>query len=458
MTTVLDGILARTRADVARRRRQQPRQLQDARRLAPTRGLRAAIARPGLRFILEVKQRSPSAGVLRADFDPVQVAHAYQPVADAISVLTDQPFFHGSFDHLRRVREAVRQPILCKDFIVDPFQVLEARVAGADAILLMLSVLDDAGFRECAALAARLDLDVLAEVHDEEELERALRLDAPAIGINNRNLRTMAVDLDTTRRLAPLVPADRVLVSESGYRSREDVDRVAPQVRAFLVGSALVGAPHVGRAARSLAHGAVKVCGLTREEDARAAYDGGATYGGLVFAPESPRRVTQERAAALVGAAPLAWCGVFVNQEAGAVAEIATALGLHAVQLHGDEDRRYLARLRRVLPESCEIWKAVAVRDAIPTPEAFGADRLLLDGYHPEQRGGTGRRFDWRLLAGVTDRSRFVLAGGLDAGNIRQAHNQGCGLLDVGSGVESSPGVKDVGRLQALFAALRSVP
>src|SRR6185503_5015499 len=172
-----------------------------------------------------------------------------------ISVITEPDFFHGSIDHLRMVRKRTLGPVLCKDFVVEPYQVVEARVAGADAVLLMMSVLDDDGYRECAAAAGQLGMDVLTEVHDEPELERALLLDARIIGINNRDLRTLEVDLATTERLAPGIPHGRLVVSESGIRNRLDVDRLSRSVRAFLVGSEIMRAANVGQAARRLVYG-----------------------------------------------------------------------------------------------------------------------------------------------------------------------------------------------------------
>src|SRR5437660_798827 len=171
-------------------------------RLQPSdRSLARALRAGHTGFIMECKHASPSAGVLRPDFDPVAIARAYAPIADAISVITDKPYFQGSLEYLRAVREAVDLPVLCKDFVVDPYQVYEARHYGADALLLMLSVLEDREFQQCMAVAEALDMDVLAEVHDEHELERAVRLGARLIGINNRDLRTLQVDLAVTERL-----------------------------------------------------------------------------------------------------------------------------------------------------------------------------------------------------------------------------------------------------------------
>ena len=453
--SVLAEIVAAKRVDVARRMNERPLALLE-RDLAPTpRRFADALRQPGLRFVLECKHASPSEGVLRSDFDPVVVADAYRDVADAISVLTDAPYFRGSFDHLRTVRAAVPQPILCKDFVVDPYQVAEARSHGADAVLLMLSVLDDAAYRACAAAARALSMDCLTEVHDEAELDRALALGAQVIGVNNRDLKTLHIDLATTSRLAPRIPRDRVIVCESGIRGRADIDAVAEHVDAFLVGSQLMKQPRIDLAARTLVYGRVKVCGLRSREAIAVAHRAGASLGGLIFAENSARFVDDALAADLAAASPLPLVGVFVDASVERVAERASTLRLHAVQLHGDEPPAFIRSLRPLLPTGCEVWKAVRVRDAIPRVEDTGADRVLLDAYVAGLPGGTGRTFDWTLLANNSQKDRLIIAGGIDPANVSLAHRLGAGMLDVSSGVESTPGVKDPDKLRTLFAALR---
>jgi len=450
----LDEILAHVRAELRRRQARRPLATL-GRNLAPsTRSLEQALRRPRTGFVMECKGASPSRGTIRAPYDPVELALAYEPFADGVSVLTEERFFGGSLDHLAAVSAAVSLPVLRKDFVVDPYQVYEARAHGADAVLLMLSVLDDAAFDRCFTAAGSLGMDVLAEVHDEAELGRALRLGARIVGINNRDLRTLEVDLATTERLAPLVPADRVVLSESGVGARRDVARLARLVDGFLVGSALCSRRDVGRACRELVYGPIKVCGLTRGADARAAAAAGAVYGGLVFAASSPRRVDRRQAREVRAAADLDWVGVFVNLGPQRVAEVAGELALSAVQLHGDESAAYVERLRGLLPRGCEIWKACRVRDRVPAELGDGADRVVFDAHVAGARGGTGARFDWSLLGGV-DLSRALLAGGIDPSCASAAGAVGAFGLDVSSGVESALGLKSAERLDALFSALR---
>ena len=212
------------------------------------RALRAVAESGGTAVIAEVKKGSPSRGMIRADFDPLEIAETYQAHgATCLSVLTDEKFFLGHLSYLGLIREAVSLPLLRKDFICDPYQIVEARAFGADAVLLIAAMLDDTELKDFTAQAAELGLDVLLEVHDEAELERALRTDCELIGINNRSLRSFVTDLATTERLAPRFPAGRLLVAESGIHSRADVERLQRAgAAAFLVGESLMREADIG--------------------------------------------------------------------------------------------------------------------------------------------------------------------------------------------------------------------
>ncbi len=254
-------ICADTMAEVARRRAERPEaalRAQLGRKPPPTRGfggaLKHAVAQGGYGLIAEIKKASPSAGLIRPDFDPAAIARAYHDAgATCLSVLTDGPHFQGSAADLDAARTAVPMPVLRKDFMLDTWQVLESRVMGADCILLIMAALTDTVARDMEALARALDMDVLVEVHDRSELDRALGLQTQLIGINNRNLKTLKTDLETTGELAPHVPSDRFLVAESGIRTHEDIRRLSDAgARCFLVGESLLKQPDIGAATRAL--------------------------------------------------------------------------------------------------------------------------------------------------------------------------------------------------------------
>jgi indole-3-glycerol phosphate synthase len=257
---ILAKICADTRAEVGRRKakislEEIKLQARDADR---TRGFGRALmdataaGKPGL--IAEIKKSSPSRGLIRADFDPAVLAQAYvEGGAVCLSVLTDAPYFNGKPADLKAARAAVKLPVIRKDFILEPWQVYESRAIGADCILLIMAALEDAQARDLEELARALDMDVLAEVHNEAELDRALGLCTPLLGINNRNLKTMETNLETTERLSKFVPPDRFLISESGIQTAQDIARLQKVcVQGFLVGESLMREPDVTLALRSL--------------------------------------------------------------------------------------------------------------------------------------------------------------------------------------------------------------
>ena len=452
----LDAILAHKREEVSARKAATSLEALLARAVPSERSFTAALRAGHPGFILEIKFASPSAGIIRPGADLEPVLRSYGRHADAVSVLTDGKFFGGSLQRLQQVRERLSQPLLCKDFILEPYQVVEARVHGADAILLILAAIDDATWRACAAEAARFGMDVLTEVHDHSEAARAVALGAAIIGINNRNLRTLEVDVAATAHIAPAIPADRLVVAESGIATRDTVAALCRHADAFLVGSALMGDADLDLAVRRLVFGRTKICGLTTPADAAAALEAGATHGGVMFAAASPRRIGPEDARRVMDGAALEWVGVFADQPAGEIAELADRLQLAAVQLHGHESPEQVELVRAQLPAAIAVWKAERIRERIP--ERGTADRLLLDGWATGRLGGTGQVFDWSLLDHYPDRAEAVLAGGLRADNVAAAAALGTWALDASSGVESAPGRKSTDLLRAFFSQRRRLP
>lgn len=254
---VLARIIAHKRDEVAAAKRSRPwEQMQEQLDAAPpVRDFVAALrSAAGMGLIAEVKKASPSAGVIRTDFDPLAIAERYQQAgAHCLSVLTDEHFFQGHLNDLKCIRETARVPLLRKDFLIDRYQVLEARLAGADAILLIAECLEDCTLRELYFYASELGMECLIEIYDPENLDRVLKLEPPLLGVNNRDLRTFVVDLEHTLRLATRVPPPTLLVSESGIKTRADVERLkAHGVGAILVGETLMRAGDVATAVREL--------------------------------------------------------------------------------------------------------------------------------------------------------------------------------------------------------------
>lgn len=259
MPSILQRILETKAEEIAGKKRQQDLAAVSAlvADMPPTRGFAGrvqALAESGTAVIAEVKKASPSAGIIREDFYPDRIAQSYEAAGAAcLSVLTDTQYFKGSDEFLRQARDACSLPALRKDFLVDSWQVYESRLLGADCILLIVAALDRAHLQELDGLARELGLDVLVEVHDEAELEDALTTGATLLGVNNRDLHTFTTDLATSERLKPMVPADRVMVTESGIHTREDVARMRQSdIHSFLVGEAFMRRPDPGEALRAL--------------------------------------------------------------------------------------------------------------------------------------------------------------------------------------------------------------
>ncbi len=486
--TFLERIVVAAREELAVRQAQTPlvelhAKLSNA---PPPRDFAAALRQAGgaARLIAEIKCASPSKGVLAETFDPVAQARAYAAGgAAAISVLTEPRFFLGALDHLRAVRAAVNVPVLRKDFILDPYQIYEARVAGADAVLLICALLDDHLLADLLALTQSLGLEALVEAHNADETRRAVALGASVIGVNSRDLRTFAVDTSLPRRLRALVPTDRVFVAESGVASVSDAAHArAWGADAILVGEALMrsGDPVAFTRLLATAPGGasahifasangpfVKICGLVTPEQALAVAQAGGDAIGLNFWALAPahRCVSVAQAQEIVAALhslppdmrrPLA-VGLFVNEAGETIARTAQQVGLDAIQLSGDETPDDCAMVATLT--GLPIIKSLRLREAadIATLDtyALAGATLLVDapmlagGY-----GGGGKRGDWALARKAIQRTGWpiILAGGLTPENVATAltsvYPRG---VDVSSGVETNQ-AKDNAKICAFIA------
>ena len=382
-----------------------------------------ALAAPGLGAIAEIKRRSPSAGDLRPGADPAVIAPAYARAgAAAISVLVDERF-GGTWDDLRAARAATEAPLLAKGFFSTDEHLRTAREAGADAALLLLRDLDDGATRRLLAVAAELGLDTLVEAHDAEELERAVALDAPVVGLNARDLFTFAIDRRAQLDLVARAPRDRLVVAESGIHSRAQAAAAElAGADAVLVGSALMrAADPAAKLAELLARPLVKVCGLTREEDVAAAAEAGADLAGFVLAPESPRAAE----AVLPVPETMLSVAVWVGEASASPADLD--------QVHPHAEGK------------------VRGRDAVVSRAGQPVARLLDLPWQEEDPG------HWERAAAVARRERVVLAGGLGPDNVAEAvaavRPWG---VDASSALELVPGVKDHDRVRRYVEAARA--
>lgn len=414
------------------------------------------------RFIMECKSSSPSLGMIREHYEPGAIARVYSRYASGISVLCEPDRFGGDYDHLATVANSTHLPVLCKDFIIDEVQVHAARYFGADAILLMLSVVSDEEYRALSDEASRLGMDVLTEAITGEEVQRALRLGARIVGINHRNLHDLSIDLSRSKALTVNVPRDVVVISESGIRDSETVRRLGAHSNGFLVGSQLTSNEDVDRAARELVYGPNKVCGLASWSAAQAARAAGAVYGGLIFDESSRRNVSRETAESIISHEPGLTYVAVSRETSGWDSRLLD--GVHALQLHApyqgsiENEHTFIADVRSQVGEGVEIWRAVSMTGeqgpdvAKHLAESRAVSRLVLDAGD----GGTGTTFDWAAIPAEV-KGISLLAGGLTPDNIAEALSAGCLGLDLNSGVEypGQPGRKDAGALSRAFHTIR---
>ena len=461
----------------------------------------AALRQQDFNFICEVKKASPSKGIIAEHFPYLDIAKEYEVAgAAAISVLTEPDFFKGDKKYLQEIASTVKIPVLRKDFIIDEYQIYQAKVWGASAILLICACLDVPTLTKFRELADSLGLSSLVEAHDEHEVQMAIDCGARIIGVNNRNLKDFTVDVQNSVRLRNLVEDDVIFVSESGLETPEDIQVLRDNnIGVALMGETFMRSPNKVEKLAYL-YGPtyytpkVKMCGISKVETIPAIVEAKPDYMGLVFAP-SKRQVTVEQAKILVdelhkqyektyGEAivpmntdtaqdsqdsqnsqefvqgnsnfeKIKTVGVFVNETVENLLKIAEEVKLDVIQLHGDEDESFIQTLKE--QSNVEVWKAVQVRSAADAEKWIdsSADMLLFDAYHKDERGGTGEVFDWSSLDAFE--RPFMLAGGMDSTNvaraIRTVRPYG---IDISSGIETE-GVKDDEKIKAFTNIVRTI-
>lgn len=425
-----------------------------------------ALRAGAMNFICEVKKASPSKGVIAEDFPYLEIAKDYEKTgAAAISVLTEPKFFLGADEYLNNIAQAVNIPVLRKDFTIDSYQIYEAKVIGASAILLICAILTEEELRTLHDLAHSLGLACLVEAHSEAEIAKAMAVDARIIGVNNRDLRDFTVDINHSIRLRSLVPESVTFVSESGLNTAADIDVLRKNgITAALIGERFMRVADKGQAIAEL-YGEVppvvtKICGLKRPEDIEAINELPVelqpAYIGFVFA-SGKRQVTAETAQTLVSklVPTVKKVGVFVNESLATMAELAKTVPLDVIQLCGDETEADIKELRTLT--KAKIWKAVqvATESDVARWRDSEADMLLFDTYVAGERGGSGQSFDWVVLKNFN--KLFILAGGLNSRNVvravRVARPYG---VDVSSGVESD-GFKDKEKIREFVKIVKSI-
>ena len=480
---ILDKIIEATKIRVAQEKQvESPEAVKAAALALPSDTgfpFEAALRQQDFNFICEVKKASPSKGIIAEHFPYLDIAKEYEVAgAAAISVLTEPDFFKGDKKYLQEIASTVKIPVLRKDFIIDEYQIYQAKVWGASAILLICACLDVPTLTKFRELADSLGLSSLVEAHDEQEVQMAIDCGARIIGVNNRNLKDFTVDVQNSVRLRNLVQDDVIFVSESGLETPEDIQVLRDNnIGVALMGETFMRSPNKVEKLAYL-YGPtyytpkVKMCGISKVETIPAIVDAKPDYMGLVFAP-SKRQVTVDQAKILVEELHRGYAkkygsdtehdkngtiktvGVFVNETVENLVTIANEANLDAVQLHGDEDEAFIQSLKE--RTNVEVWKAVQIRSAADVEKWIdsSADMLLFDAYHKDERGGTGEVFDWSSLDAFE--RPFMLAGGIDSTNvaraIRTVRPYG---IDISSGIETN-GVKDDEKIKAFTKIVNSI-
>ena len=473
---ILDTIVEATKIRVAQEKQvESPESVKAAALALPSDTgfpFEAALRQQDFNFICEVKKASPSKGIIAEHFPYLHIAKEYEMAgAAAISVLTEPDFFKGDKKYLQEIASTVKIPVLRKDFIIDEYQIYQAKVWGASAILLICACLDVPTLTKFRELADSLGLSSLVEAHDEKEVQMAIDCGARIIGVNNRNLKDFTVDVQNSVRLRNLVQDDVIFVSESGLETPEDIQVLRDNnIGVALMGETFMRSPNKVEKLAYL-YGPtyytpkVKMCGISKVETIPAVVEAKPDYMGLVFAP-SKRQVTVEQAKILIeelhkqcinhyDTKVVKTVGVFVNETLDNLVRIADTANLDAVQLHGDEDEAFIQSLKE--RTNVEVWKAIQIRTAADTEKWIdsSADMLLFDAYHKHERGGTGEVFDWSSLDAFE--RPFMLAGGIDSTNvaraIRTVRSYG---IDISSGIETN-GVKDDEKITAFTKIVKSI-
>ena len=407
---------------------------------------KALIKGRGIKLIAEVKRKSPSRGVINKKLNIEQIVDIYEknPNVKAISFLTDKKYFGGSLEELKSIHHRTNKPILRKDFIIDEYQIYQARYYGADAILLIANLLTGQQIKKYIDLAGKYDMDCLVEVHNEKDIDK-IPDNAEIIGINNRNLDTLEIALETTTRLSGLIKNKaEVIVTESGILHAADVRQKRKYADAMLIGSAIMASDSPSSRIDGLLRPRIKICGMTNLSDAKMCAENGADFLGFIFYEKSARYIVPDKAEKIIkklraGYPDIKTVGVFVNSRIEKVRSIKESCHLDYLQLHGDESPEYIKKLEGKVIKAFRVGKDSRI---VPEIDKYETDYILLDTLHDHKYGGTGSSFDWELLNKLSKKKVF-LAGGINPENYSRSISFQPYAVDLNSGVEKRPGIKD---------------
>ncbi|MBF0412344.1 MAG: indole-3-glycerol phosphate synthase TrpC [Desulfamplus sp.] len=447
-------------------------------------------------IIAEIKKASPSKGDIKIDLDPAKYADEYTKAgACAISVLTEKHYFKGSLDDLKAVREITSLPILRKDFTLSSYQIYEAKAAGADSILLIVAMLSKEQLRDYVALARDLKMEPLVEINSEWELDKAVYANARTIGINNRNLETLEVDLNVSKRVVPFFTEGQIPVEASGISSSDDIQKgIDSKIFNFLVGESIVRAENTKEFIQSLVKTGigyksnhpiksnnslhcfsedrvvngkklfVKICGLTTLEDALACVKAGADAIGFIFYPKSPRYISPDAVGEITKKLPehIITTGVFVDEDYKTIMRVVKASSIKAVQLHGNETPELV---RQLADDGLIVIKALFAGKDPHLSKAHlydDAHAILVEYGKGVLPGGNGEIWNWELATEASNTNnnkkelRIIIAGGINPENIEKAIDTANPWgVDLSSGVEFSPGKKDIEKVKKFISQIK---
>jgi len=458
---ILDEIIQNKILEVDQRKIELPIQKIKANLSLSQRNFKSALSKGRrLNLIAEVKRKSPSKGVIRDDVDIFDVVKFYtqNKFVSAISFLTDYKYFGGTAEEMLQISLQTTKPVIRKDFIIDEYQIYEARYFGADAILLIASELSTQQMQQYIKIAKSLRMDCLVEVHNEEEVAK-LPANVEIAGINNRNLKDFTISLDTTKKLyKKLRNKAEIIVTESGIYTNEDVKKVKDFADAMLVGTSIMKEQNLSNQIDALFRPDTKICGITQVEDGIYCAKMDVNYLGFIFYEKSKRYIKPDMAATISTQIKeqfpdVKLVGVFVNEEKSKVLEIIEKCQLDLVQLHGEEDENYYTDIAE------KTIKAFRIEDQINQFQIHHINQckakyVLLDTYSKNAYGGTGQSFNWKNIKAIIHKNLFV-AGGINPENYKEALQYKPDVLDINSGVEISPGIKDHKKIEQILRGLK---